>query len=79
MSRFPPRLAARQGKWYLPDKEFRLSLTWNLQADGTSLLVPSLHVAMQTGPSHHPVSRMSGVWPLRILINSCLGFWRFIV
>src|SRR5204863_2880622 len=41
--------------------------------------VPSLHVAMQTGPSHDPVSWISGVWPLRILISSCLGFWRFIV
>src|SRR4051812_25068893 len=34
---------------------------------------------MQLGPSHHPVSRMSGVWPLRILIRSVRGFWRFIV
>ena len=34
---------------------------------------------MQTGPSHHPVSWTSGVWPLRILISSCLGFFRFIV
>src|SRR5581483_12417517 len=39
----------------------------------------SLHVAMQTGPSHHPVSGMFGVWPLRILSTSVLGFWRFIV
>jgi hypothetical protein len=35
---------------------------------------PSLHVAMQMGPSLHPVSWMFGVWPLRILINSDLGF-----
>ena len=34
---------------------------------------------MQRGPSLHPVSRMSGVWSLRILISSCLGFWWFIV
>jgi hypothetical protein len=26
----------------------------------------SLHVAMQMGPSHDPVSWISGVWPLRI-------------
>jgi len=44
-----------------------------------SARAPSLHVAMQTGPSHHPVSWTSGVWPLRILISSCLGFFRFIV
>jgi hypothetical protein len=42
-------------------------------------IAPSLHVAMQTGPSHHPVSWMFGVWPLRILSSSVLGFWRFIV
>ena len=34
---------------------------------------------MQMGPSHDPVSWTSGVWPLRILISSCLGFSRFIV
>jgi hypothetical protein len=39
----------------------------------------SLHVAMQRGPSHHPVSGTSGVWPLRILSSSGLGFWRFMV
>jgi hypothetical protein len=38
---------------------------------------PPLHVAMQTGPYLHPVSRMFGVWPLRIPIRSALGFWRF--
>jgi hypothetical protein len=41
--------------------------------------VPSLHVAMQMGPSHDPVSWTSGVWSLRILISSCLGLRRFIV
>src|ERR1700737_337168 len=41
--------------------------------------MPSLHVAMQMGPSHDPVSWTSGVWSLRILIISVLGFWRFIV
>jgi hypothetical protein len=40
---------------------------------------PSLHVAMQMGPSHDPVSWISGVWPLRILISSCLDVFRFIV
>src|SRR5207253_3155658 len=35
----------------------RTSLPW----------MTSLHVAMQRGPSHHPTSRMSGVWSLRIL------------
>src|SRR6266516_50263 len=50
-----------------------------IQADDNFLRLPSLHVAMQTGPSHHPMSRASGVWPLRILISSCLGFFRFIV
>ncbi len=39
----------------------------------------SLHVAMQRGPYLHPVSWMSGVWPLRILISSCLDFLWFIV
>src|ERR671918_982174 len=47
----------------------RTSLPW----------MTSLHVAMQTGPSHRPMSRTSGVWPLRILTSSCLGFLRFIV
>jgi hypothetical protein len=51
------------------------------QSGGRVLLctTPSLHVAMQMGPSHDPVSWTSGVWSLRILIRSCLGFWRFIV
>ncbi len=30
--------------------------------------MPLLHVAMQMGPYHHPMSRTSGVWSLRILI-----------
>ena len=29
---------------------------------------------MQMGPYLHPLSRVFGVWPLRILISSCLGF-----
>jgi hypothetical protein len=40
----------------------------------------SLHVAMQLGPYLHPdANRVSGVWPLRILIRSCLDFRWFIV
>ena len=38
----------------------------------------TLHVAMQMGPSHDPVSWTFGVWPLRILIKSCLDVFRFI-
>ena len=38
----------------------------------------TLHVAMQSGPYLHPVSRVSGVWPLRIPISSVLDFRRFI-
>jgi hypothetical protein len=34
---------------------------------------------MQMGPSHDPVSWISGVWPLRILTSSCLGLRWFIV
>ena len=34
---------------------------------------------MQLGPYHHPMSRMSGVCSLRVLINSSLGFWLFII
>src|SRR3954463_4830219 len=62
-----------------------LSLTVNpalrLAADSTSSCarVPSLHVAMQMGPSHDPVSRISGVWSLRILISCDRSFCRFIV
>src|SRR6478672_630233 len=43
-----------------------------VRAERTECLVPlpSLHVAMQLGPSHRPASRASGVWPLRILIRS---------
>ena len=66
----------------LPDKEFRLSLTQSstrFERIARPCVVRSLHVAMQTGPSHHPVSGMFGVWPLRILISSILDFWRFIV
>ena len=43
------------------------------------LAMSSLHVAVQMGPYHDPVSRTSGVWPLRILIKDFLGFWRFMV
>jgi hypothetical protein len=78
MSRSAPLLAERQGKLDLPDKEFR-SEPYLLLGGQRLLGAPSLHVAMQMGPSLHPVSRVFGVWPLRILIRSCLGFWRFMV
>jgi hypothetical protein len=66
----------------LPDKEFRLSLTQSstrFERIARPCVVRSLHVAMQTGPSHDPLSWTSGVWSLRILISSCLGLRRFIV
>src|SRR5581483_10361419 len=47
--------------------------------NGTSFDAAPLHVAMQMGLSHDPLSRVSGVQSLRILISSCLGFLRFIV
>src|SRR5437879_3111070 len=47
--------------------------------NSTSFRCYLLHVAMQRGPYLHPVSWMSGVWPLRILRSSCLGLRRFIV
>src|SRR5436853_2138910 len=75
----PSRYSIRAGR-NLPDKEFRSSLT---QVFTARIALPfhmqSLHVAVQRGPSLHPVSWMSGVWPLRILIRSCLGFLWFIV
>ena len=36
----------------------------------------SLHVAMQMGPSHDPVSWTSGVWSLRILISRVQALMR---
>jgi hypothetical protein len=70
----------RLGQSSYPTRNFARSLTRrrSRRADGTPWM-PSLHVAMQTGPSHHPVSRVFGVWPLRILISSGLGFRLFIV
>ncbi len=41
-----------------------------LFAERMTFLRSSLHVAMQTGPYLHPIARMSGVWPLRILASS---------
>lgn len=83
--RYQPGLCSRdhshEGQCDLPDKEFRLCLTQRLRA-AERMTFPqgsSLHVAMQPGPYHHPVSRMFGVWSLRIPIRSCLGFLRFIV
>jgi hypothetical protein len=63
----------------LPDKEFRWSPCSTLVERTALLAEPALHVAMQSGPSLYPMSRTSDVWSLRILISSCLGFWRFIV
>src|SRR5436305_4202801 len=51
----------------------------HLRTERHFLRCRSLHVAMQLGPSHDPMSRVSGVWSLRILMSSCLGFFRFIV
>src|SRR5262249_29475509 len=73
----PSRYAIRAGR-NLPDKEFRSSLIRTCRTEWHFLRCHSLHVAMQRGPSHHPMSRTSGVWPLRILIRSCLDFRRFI-
>ena len=57
-----------------PTRNFALNLLPRSEAEGASYArAPSLHVAMQMGPSHHPVSWTFGVWPLRILISSALG------
>ena len=80
----PSRYAIRAGR-NLPDKEFRWCLTRSNitryfgERNCTSFRCNSLHVAMQSGPSHDPMSRVSGVWSLRILMSSCLGLRRFIV
>lgn len=50
----------------LPDKEFRLSSYPASCRRAVSRT--TLHVAMQMGPSLHPGTRMSDVWPLRILL-----------
>jgi hypothetical protein len=71
-------LLTRQGISLKPCLNLNLVLSRNLGGQ-TFLARLSLHVAMQMGPYLYPMSRMSGVWSLRILINSCLGFWRFIV
>jgi hypothetical protein len=53
----------------LPDKEFRLR-PYSTTSERTTrpCVAPSLHVAMQMGPSHDPVSWTSGVWSLGILL-----------
>ena len=61
----PSRYAIRAGR-NLPDKEFR------------SREPPCRHGA-RTISSAHGRRESVGVWPLRILISSSLGFWRFIV
>jgi hypothetical protein len=62
----------------LPDKEFRLK-SYLAYAKRTTPCLSFLHVAMQTGPYHYPVSWIFGMWSLRILISSWRGFWRFMV
>src|SRR5947207_13229855 len=67
----PSRYAIRAGR-NLPDKEFRFGLirTCLFRTERHFLGCHSLHVAMQRGPSHHPVGDwMSGVWSLRILVR----------
>ena len=73
----PSRYAIRAGR-NLPDKEFRfrsysVSFTERIS---TPIDRYRLHVAMQRGPYHRPLSRTSGVWSLRILTNSGLGLRR---
>ena len=68
----PDRYAFRAGR-NLPDKEFRSAVT-----NGVGGLA-SLHVAMQIGPYLHSCERVFGVWPLRILMMSSRGTWRFMV
>jgi hypothetical protein len=72
------RYAIRAGR-NLPDKEFRLMLLLRLGGRWRGHLCRTLHVAMQSGPYLHPMSRVSGVWSLRIPISSVLDFRRFIV
>ena len=76
-------LARRRGKLVTyPTRNFALNLTLNQQSYLERTACPcalTLHVAMQMGPSHDPVSWTFGVWPLRILISSVLGFLRFMV
>jgi hypothetical protein len=79
MSRFPPPLTGRQGKFPYPTRNFALALPDVVRRMARPCCAPSLHVAMQMGPSLHPMSRASGVWPLRILISSRLGFCWFMV
>src|ERR1700680_3673080 len=82
--RYHPRATARRRSgstdisryglaFHLPDKEFRSS---RFVIVPLSLALVGLHVAMQFGPYLHPdpAAGMSGVWPLRILINSSRGF-----
>src|ERR1700680_1962247 len=85
--RYHPRATARRRSgstdisryglaFHLPDKEFR---SGRFVIVALSLAPLGLHVAMQIGPYLHPATGMSGVWPLRILISSSLGFLLFIV
>ena len=71
------RYAIRAGR-NLPDKEFRLDSYSPVSVSGRWRITSPLHVTMQMGPYLRPVSRMPGVWSLRILMSSVLGFLRFI-
>ncbi len=70
MSRFASRDHSREGQeGLLPDKELRYLRTVYVVApliEGWDWL-PTLHVAMQIGPSHHDTCAVtvSGVWSLR--------------
>ena len=66
-----------------PTRNFALTFFRSIRLDRRSRRHSSkrrsLHVAMQLGPSHDPVSWTSGVWPLRILTRSGRAFLRFMV
>jgi hypothetical protein len=49
-----------------PTRNFARDLPQRCAESMTSLAKSSLHVAMQSGPSLHPNTQMSDVWPLRI-------------
>ena len=74
LSRFALQDRSRTGQCYLPDKEFRYLRTVHdcypsqrpLRVARPFAFRLALHVAMEIGPYHPPLSRWSGVWPLRI-------------
>ena len=80
ISRLLVGITSDPGNFTYPTRNFALKVLPSILLGGRHFpWMPSLHVAMQMGPSHHPMSRTSGVWPLRILMSSCLGFLWFIV